>query len=172
MKIFSASDDAKRKRMASVVALVRALSVQAAQRGRIAFPWDGRSVAGPAVEAFIDRGRWLAQCDNCGSHEYVDPDTPIFFCMNCGNGDNRAARPVLFPEERERIELALVAREVLPGFGRDEIERTMNGVPIVEGLWREWRPGISADELEAQNLAVIGDQQPPIGGEEVSDGLQ
>jgi len=155
MKIYTASDDARRKRMASVESMVRSMSVQAAQRGKIAFPWDGRSLAGDPVQAFVNFGRWLAECDLCGNHEYVDPDTPIFFCANCGNGDSRAARPVEFPADRERIEKALIARPIAPGVGRDDVQRMMNGIPMIEGLEREWRPGVSVEKLEEENQEAI-----------------
>jgi len=162
-RLFTANDDAKRKRMASVESMVRSMSVQATQRGRIAFPWDGRSVAGTAVQAFVNFGRWLAQCDLCGNHEYVDPDTPIFFCIKCGNGDSRAARPVEFPADREQIEAALLERPIVPGVGRDDIQRMMNGFPQVEGLAREWRPGLSVGKLKDENVKAFSDQRSAIG---------
>lgn len=171
-RLFTANDDAKRKRMASVTSLIRSMSVQAAQRGKITFPWDGRSVAGSSVQAFVNFGRWLAQCDRCGNHEYVDPDTPIFFCANCGNGDSRAARPVEFPPDRERIEAALMARPIVLGVGSDDMQRTMNGFPQLEGLAREWRPGVSADELEKENEKKGKDKEKEKkGSEEELNGL-
>ena len=186
-KIFTASDDAKRKKFASVTALVRGLSVQMAQRGQIAFPWDGRTVSGEAVEAFVDHGRWLGQCDRCGNPEYVDPETPIFFCMRCGNGDSRAARPVKFPENRVEIEARLLAVEMVPGWGRNELERMLNGKPAVAGVGRDWK---SSDPTRGESeLLAVSD--PPVSGyadsppnaaesaafggsegEEVSDGIQ
>lgn len=165
-RLFTANDDAKRKRMASVTSLVRSMSVQAAQRGKIAFPWDGRSVAGAPVEAFVNFGRWLAQCDLCGNHEYVDPDTPIFFCANCGNGDSRAARPVEFPFDREQIEATLMARPIVPGVGKDDVQRAMNGFPAIEGLGREWRPGVSAKDLEKENEKKFKEKAEKKGSEE------
>ena len=183
-KIFTASDDAKRKKFASVTALVRGLSVQMAQRGQIAFPWDGRSVSGEPVAAFVDHGRWLGQCDRCGNPEYVDPETPIFFCMRCGNGDSRAARPVKFPEHRVEIEARLLAIEMIPGWGRNDLERMLNGKPAVSGGGRDWKAndelGIRNDEgasTVAMGLDTAVSTQPtrpPEGseGEEVSDGIQ
>lgn len=142
-KIFTARDDAKRKKFASVQAYVRGLSVQMAQRGLIAFPWDGRTVTGEPVEAIIDHGRWLAICDVCQGVEYVDPETPIFFCCRCGNGDSRAARPVNFPLNREEVEAELLKIEIEPGFGRSEIERIMNGKGK-DGMVRNWRSEVES----------------------------
>jgi hypothetical protein len=179
-KIFTAMDDAKRKKLASVTALVRALSVQMAQRGQIPFPWDGRTVTGEAVEAFVDHGRWLAQCDQCGNPEYVDPETPIFFCMRCGNGDSRAARPVSFPENRVEVEKALLAIEIIPGWGRNDLERVMNGKPAAGGGGRDWK---SSDQLsaisDAPPVAPLSPgtatspqmEEHNLGGTEVSDEL-
>ena len=161
-----------------------------AQRGQIAFPWDGRTVSGEAVEAFVDHGRWLGQCDRCGNPEYVDPETPIFFCMRCGNGDSRAARPVKFPEHRVEIEARLLAVDMIPGWGRNDLERMLNGKPAVSGVGRDWKPndelGVMNDEggetlLSASTLTSpqIADPQSSgtgehgdLGGEEVSDGIQ
>lgn len=157
-KIFTASDDAKRKRFASVTALVRGLSVQMAQRGQIPFPWDGRTVTGEAVEAFVDHGRWLGQCDRCGNPEYVDPETPIFFCMRCGNGDSRAARPVKFPENRVEIEAQLLAIEMVPGWGRNDLERMLNGTPARDGVGRDWKSSAISDQL----LAVSDPPSTPL----------
>jgi hypothetical protein len=180
-KIFTASDDAKRKKFASVTALVRGLSVQMAQRGQIAFPWDGRTVSGEPVEAIVDHGRWLGQCDRCGNPEYVDPETPIFFCMRCGNGDSRAARPVHFPENRVEVEKSLLAIKMVPGWGRNDLERMLSAKPAAGGMGRDWSPAISDQLLAVSDppAAEAASPQMPatsggnLGGEdvEVSDGL-
>jgi len=61
--------------------------------------------SGNPVYARIDYGRWLADCE-CGGAEYVDHETPLFFCMACGNrGTNGRARKVIFPKNREEIEI-------------------------------------------------------------------
>ena len=136
-KIYTAKDDAKRKKMPGVTAYVRSLSVQMAQRGLIPFPWDGRTVTGEPVYALVDHGRWMAICDKCNNPEYVDPDEPIFFCCRCGNGDQRSARPVAFPQNRAEIEAALLSIEIVPGFGRTELEKMMNGKGV-NGEVRNW----------------------------------
>jgi hypothetical protein len=159
-KIFTARDDAKRKKFPSVTAYVRGLSVMAAQRGAIAFPWDGRTVNGEAVEAFVDHGRWLAQCPICNGAEYVDAETPIFFCCSCGNGDVRSARPVKFPSNREEVEAELLKIEIEPGYGRSEIERMMNGKGK-DGRVRSWTPLSHNSGTSPQ----IADKRRDLGGE-------
>jgi len=62
-------------------------------------------VAGIPVYARIDWGRWIADCE-CGGAEYVDHEEPLFFCMSCGNsGTSGRARKVIFPKNREAIEI-------------------------------------------------------------------
>lgn len=168
-KIFTAKDDAKRKKFAGVGAYVRGLSVQMAQRGLIAFPWDGTTVTGEPVQAIVDHGRWLAVCDRCGNAEYVDPETPIFFCMRCGNGDSRAARPVTFPENREQVEADLLAIEVVPGWGRDDIERALRATPVNGGAGREWTPQtptLALPQMAAEERGNLGEGSN-LGGAEV-----
>jgi hypothetical protein len=115
--------------------------------------WDGKTVSGAPVLAFVDHGRILAQCDVCGSHEYVDADTRMFYCMGCANNGSIAARPVDFPTDWAQIEQILSARPIVEGFGRDWIEKVMRAIPGVAGLARTWRPGVSAATLQAENDA-------------------
>lgn len=149
MRLITAKDIAKRDSMINVGAWIRAASGRQVALKRITCAWDGRTVNGEPVQAFVNAGRILAQCPICGRHEYVDPAEPIFYCTTCGNGGSVAARPVKFPDDWERIEAALLAREIMPGYGRNEIEQVMNATPV--GLAREWRPGTTAEELEAEN---------------------
>jgi hypothetical protein len=61
-------------------------------------------VAGVPVNARIDWGRWIADCE-CGGAEYVDPNEPLFFCMSCGNKiTSGRARKVIFPKNIDEIE--------------------------------------------------------------------
>lgn len=158
-RLITAKDIARRDSMISVGAWIRAASGRNAQLRRIPVAWDGRTINGDPVQAFINTGRVLAQCPICGRHEYVDPDEPVFYCTTCGNGGSVAARPVIFPADWSRIEAALLVREIEPGFGRNDIERVMNAKPL--GLPREWRPGTTADELEQENNAPIVEEPTP-----------
>jgi hypothetical protein len=63
---------------------------------------------GTPVLAEVNHGRWIAHCE-CGGAEVVDPDDPVFFCLSCLNADNgRGLRPVEFPSEKERLQIAEV----------------------------------------------------------------
>jgi hypothetical protein len=149
--LISAQDIAKRDRMTSVGAWIRGVSGRHKQEGKLPAMWDGKTISGAPVAAFVDHGRILAQCDICGSHEYVDPDNRIFYCMGCGNNGSTAARPVEFPDDWAQIEAALSARPIVEGFGRDWIEKVMRSTPGIADLARAWRPGVSAAQLEAEN---------------------
>ena len=113
--------------------------------------WTGNVCASP-VEAFINAGRWLAACE-CTGVEYVTPDDPIFFCHQCGNAAHSgSARPVKFPDKREKIEELLLARRVKTQ-GRTATEQAFNARPMVAGLGRDWS-GESVVELSKKNREV------------------
>jgi hypothetical protein len=63
------------------------------------------------VRARVDAGRWIADCDVCGSATVVDPDDPRLFCVVCATNlpTELAWRPVVFPAKarRERLEADL-----------------------------------------------------------------
>ena len=97
-KVITAMDMAKKEGSGSVIERI----------GKFAQLFGNKFVtdrtAGNPVFARIDYGRWLADCE-CGGAEYVDPETPVFFCQACGNRSTSGrARPVIFPENREQIE--------------------------------------------------------------------
>ena len=57
----------------------------------------------PSAIAYINGGRWLAECPVCGCLEYVTPNDPIFYCHSCWNADIKYfARPVVFPSNSDR----------------------------------------------------------------------
>lgn len=156
-KLITAKDIAKRDNMISVGAWIRSASARQRQLKRIVVAWDGKTVNGDAVTAFVNFGRVLAQCPNCGRHEYVDEQEPIFYCTTCGNNGSVAARPVEFPEDWESVKAALLKRPIVAGFGKDEIEKMLNSKP--ENLPRDWRPGISAETLEAENAQGVEEER-------------
>jgi len=90
---------------------------------------------GKAVTAYINQNRWVATCE-CGGCEVVDPDDPVFFCLNplCLNMSNKHyPRPVKFPKNREAIEDALLVRP--------------------EADTRNWYAYETVEQLEKQNTA-------------------
>lgn len=75
--------------------------------------WSGEIGTENPVSAFVDCGRWIAQC-NCGGYEYVTDKDPIFFCHECGNElTGGRSRPVIFPENKAAIEDELLTREII-----------------------------------------------------------
>lgn len=90
-------------------------------------------VKGKPVEARIDWGRWVADCE-CGGAEAVDADEPIFFCFSCGNSKNGGAlRPVVFPskDELKRIEAAILDVPVRTRPAMNDIKEAMTAQPLV-----------------------------------------
>jgi len=109
-------------------------------------------VKGRAVEVVVSCGRLLAVCDICGNPEYVDEGKDaVFYCMVCGNGDKTHARPLAFPDDWGAVKAALLKRELVLGKGKDLVEKYYRSSPKIAGLGREWRPGVSAAELEVEN---------------------
>lgn len=103
------------------------------------------------MQAFVDFGRWMARCD-CGQHNYVDPDEPVFFCARCGNGNSGLARPVIFPIDHEMIEAILLERAVVRNpNAKNAIEAARLAKPVLPFLPRSWYPGQTAADLRAMN---------------------
>lgn len=152
-KIITLDDLVLRDAQRNVEAWILWMCERAISSKKIVRGWDGKSIDGGAVMAFVNQGRWLARCKVCGNPSYVSWKTPIFYCVECGNGKSGAAWPVEFPVEREEIEKALLKREVEVNEGkyvRNEVESAFNSRPVRAGLPRSWRPGISVEELNAE----------------------
>lgn len=99
--------------------------------------------SGSPVYAQIQWGRWVANCE-CGGQENVSKAEPFFFCMSCFNEgntpnhkDRHAVRPVIFPDEPEKIETLLMERD------SDK---------------RHWLKGETVEDLVTQN-AVLSEEK-------------
>ena len=150
-KIITLDDLVQRDGFGSVEAWIKAKCAESIKAKKIETGWDGQSVEGEPVKAFINQGRWGARCKVCGNPFYVSYKTPVLYCYECGNGGNVAAYPVEFPENYLEIEAALLRREVvLLRVARNEIEAAFIATPKVAGLGRSWRPGVSVEALEAE----------------------
>ena len=125
--------------------------------------WDGETISGEPVLAFVNNGRWLGRCKVCANPIYVSWMTPVLYCPECGNGGSTSAWSVEFPSERERIEAALLLRPVgLPDpkrLIRNPVEFALSARPMIPGLARAWRPGISAATLEEENTMAFEKQR-------------
>jgi hypothetical protein len=104
---------------------------------------DGATPALAYVNPLMDGSvRWIANCPSCREEgvttaEYVWLETPLFFCVRCGNADiGNRWRPVEIPKQRAAIERTLLAR------------------PDPET--RAWLPGETVQALRQQNAALKG----------------
>lgn len=122
---------------------------------------------GEAVKARIWQGQWIGDCE-CGGAEFVEPSEPIFYCFSCANRSNdHHVRPVLFPDNVQEIEAAVLERPVDDVRGLDDLQRAGMARPVIvvekeneEGgvdllpLCRSWNPGESLEDLQKQNEVV------------------
>lgn len=150
-KLINAQDIAKRDGKPTVQYWIREISEMRRDQAGGACAWDGKTVTGQAVHPMVNQGRVLAQCPICGGYEYVCAETPVFYCMTCFNGSTSAGVPVEFPVDWKRVEAALVARPIVPGYGRNEIEAALRSKPVFRQLARAWSYGTSAEMLEEEN---------------------
>jgi hypothetical protein len=149
---------AERKGFHSTTEWILYLADQSRQRGRFQIMWDGRRVGGAPVMAFIDFGRWCAQCE-CGQVNYADPDEPVMFCARCGNGNTGMARQVIFSAEEVRSEIGrlLMERPVVDHpLAKDRIEAARLAKPVYSYLPRNWYPSQSIEDLIAMNSTMPG----------------
>lgn len=80
---------------------------------------------GTTVHAYINHGRWVADCPNCNGAELVASGMPMV-CGSCG-----AEHAVTFPRNRPKLEEVLTVREM----------RLQN-----------WLPGQTPSDLLAENI--------------------
>lgn len=80
---------------------------------------------GETVDAYVNHGRWVADCPLCNGAELVAPGEAML-CGSCG-----ATHTVVFPDHATDIEEALAKRPAMK---------------------RNWNPDETVDELIAQNI--------------------
>lgn len=160
-KIITLDDLVLRDKKDSVQAWIIWKCEEAIKAHKIRGGWDGVTVEGEPVKAFINNGRWLGRCKVCANPIYVSPVTPILYCPECGNGGSAGAWGVEFPAEREAIEAILLARPVELSnpkkLIRNEVELAFNSRAVLQGLGRDWLPGESIEQLQAENDEALGD---------------
>lgn len=70
------------------------------------------AVSGEAVKAYVNHGRWIADCPDCRGAENATLDDPVFMCLGCGNESiGGALRPVEFPDDDTRREIELILND-------------------------------------------------------------
>lgn len=117
------------------------------------------TLAKSPVYARIYRGHWIADCDVCGGAMFVSPDDPVFFCVECFNKkDNGKLRPIIFPDNRQEIERAILERPVNEFAGVTESERAGRASITAGGqvFTRDWMPGETAEMIREQNAVING----------------
>lgn len=114
---------------------IRAFVAQLRAQGR-AVPDPSPPGDDPPVVAYVNHGRWVADCA-CRGAELVDPDDPLFYCLSCYNaGHGGRLRRVLFPPQAPEIAAELDRRR--------------------EPVRRNWYPGETVDHLRAERVAFEG----------------
>jgi len=79
------------------------------------------------VDAYVNHGRWVADCPTCASGLAVDPDAPEAPCLSCGS-----IHRVRAPRVYKAIERALLVRPVHN---------------------RNWLPGETVADIRTENMA-------------------
>lgn len=82
------------------------------------------------INAYVNHGRWVADCPCCSGAMIVDPADPFFFCPEC-RMQGKGWYYVEFPADLLTIERLLTAR------------------PDIHT--RNWRPGETMDRLSLEN---------------------
>ena len=149
-KIFSGKDRARELKLKNYREMV---SLFAARNGRT---WNGSMNNDPAhaLLARIDAGRWISECE-CHEAFFVDPQEPFAYCARCGNiAHGGRARMVIFPEDRDGIENALLEREIKRPDGMQKM--TTQDIGISELVFpnhapRNWEPGQSPQDLRDEH---------------------
>jgi len=86
------------------------------------------------VHAYINYGRWVANCCFCRGAELVFKDDPYFVCLSCFNSTIGYKKiEVIFPKDIEKIEAALNKR--------------------IEAKNQNWLPHETIADLEKENIA-------------------
>lgn len=143
IRIISARDIAARDSQPSVKEWFRVTSIQMKMKGGLETIFDG-TVRGAPVHALLSNGRWIALCDqpNCMGCEMVDPWEKIFFCLTCANGNSGQARPVIFPQDWQEIETAMLERDMIPVGTGNDVVMAFNARPVHPDLRRDWVPEV------------------------------
>ena len=107
------------------------------QQGRVGQLPDGLAAA-PAVPAYVNQGRWIAECPwGCGSALVASRNDARFMCTACWNADAGGLwLPVVYPAQKAAVERELLKRPARDGFA----------APV-----RNWYPGETVDDLRREN---------------------
>lgn len=107
-------------------------------------PPDISSATG-TVQAYINHGRWIAECPSgCGHAVIATVSTPYFLCTNCGPRTNEGQWfHIVFPDDRQGVETELLKRPETPA--------TPPNMPYMVNT-RNWKPSESVNDLRVENV--------------------
>lgn len=89
--------------------------------------------SGTEIAAYVNHGRWIAECPDCANAQLACPDDQRFMCNNCANAMNGGLwRRVIWPKNRAQLEAVLKLR------------------PPEN---QHWTPGETVADLKAENKA-------------------
>ena len=94
--------------------------------------YDGET-SGKPIEAKVNLGIWMVDCEDCPASSCIEPDVPIFMCPKCDRSEKW--RPVIMPANQAEIEEVLLMR---PGFRESNKNRF-------------WFPGETVEKLVDEN---------------------
>ena len=107
------------------------------QQRRLGAP-PSETAAGPVVMAYINQGRWIAECPwGCGAALVASRADARYLCVTCWNeAVGGLWVPVVFPAQKGAIEAELLKRPARDGF---------------MAATRNWQPGESLADLRREN---------------------
>ena len=100
-------------------------------------PGENGVTDGEDVRAYINCGRWLAECPDCHGAQVISDQTRDFWCLHCGNASiDFKWRHIRMPRTRQSIQAVLILRLA----ARSD-----------RALTRNWKPGETVGDLKAEN---------------------
>jgi hypothetical protein len=94
-------------------------AILVAQAARSDMPNPVDEIAGPPVQARVDHGRWVGDCNQydpaknriCRGAQLLAPNDRRFWCVSCRNASNEGKwRPVAWPDDPPQVEQTLDGR--------------------------------------------------------------
>ena len=95
------------------------------------------------VLAFINQGRWIAECPDCHDARVASSMFPYFICLACDFNNDQFAN-VVFPAEKVEIEA--------------ELEKRIALHPFKAAPTRNWTPVETLKDIQDENVAMIAEK--------------
>lgn len=115
------------------------------------------------VLAYINHGRWVADCPFCPGAELIFQDDPTFLCLSCFNQEaNFKSLSIAFPLNTNKIEAILEGRPIIGGRNW-EPPKTLNALIEenklgIEGWHRSWTALRTWTTGEIVTAAMLNEQ--------------